>query len=173
MQLQAEGVRVRAGSNYQYWPESGWIPHAVLKSTLHLSNLGDCSPPQLMTAEQVKAMSVADHQNDWRMLVFRLAILIPETHGRLDTAAGRRLKVSTHPSDSWGAHASDSWGTHPSDSWGTHASDSALPAALWKSKFWNPESDFFCSTVVCNRLRTVLSTTVKPLPLHTRMTTSH
>ena len=84
---------MRAGPNYQYWPESGWIPHAVLKRTLHLSNLGDCSPPQLMTAEQVKAMSVADHQNDWRMLVFRLAILIPETQGRLDTAAGRRLKV--------------------------------------------------------------------------------
>lgn len=97
-QLQAEGLHIQAGPNYQYWPESGWIPYAVLKNTLHLSNLSDCSAPQLMTAEQVKGMTVADHQDDWRLLVFRLAILIPETQGRLDTAAGSRLKVGTHAS---------------------------------------------------------------------------
>ncbi len=95
IQVKVEG---HAGPSYQYWPESGWIPYAVLKNTLHLSNLSDCSPPQLMTAEQVKAMTVADHQNDWRMLVFRLSILIPETQGRLDSAAGRRLKVGTYTS---------------------------------------------------------------------------
>lgn len=46
-----------------------------------------------MTAEQVKAMTVPDHQHFWRMLVFKLANLIPETHGRLDSAAGLRVKV--------------------------------------------------------------------------------
>ena len=94
--LQAEALHIQHGHTYQYWPESGWIPQAVLRSTLHLDNLGDsCSLPQLMTAEQVKAMSVSDHQDHWRMLVFRLAILIPKTQGRLDSAAGMRLKVGT------------------------------------------------------------------------------
>lgn len=93
--LQAETSHIQHGHTYQYWPESGWIPQAVLRSTLHLDNLGDCSSPQLMTAEQVKAMSISDHQDHWRMLVFRLAILIPKTQGRLDSAAGLRLQVGT------------------------------------------------------------------------------
>lgn len=46
-----------------------------------------------MTAEEVKAMSVSDHQDLWRLLVFRLAILIPQTQGRLDNAAAVRLQV--------------------------------------------------------------------------------
>lgn len=87
-------THIQLGHNYQYWPESGWIPEAVLRSTLHLDNKGDCSSPRLMTAEQVKAMSVSDHQDHWRLLVFRLAILIPQAQGRLDNAAGIRLQVS-------------------------------------------------------------------------------
>lgn len=84
---------MQLGPNCQYWPESGWIPQAVLRSTLHSDNVIDCSSPWLMTAEEVKAMSVSDHQDLWRLLVFRLAILIPQTQGRLDTAAAVRLQV--------------------------------------------------------------------------------
>lgn len=91
--LQARVRHIQLGHNYQYWPESGWIPEAVLRSTLHLDNMGDCSSPRLMTAEQVKVMSVSDHQDHWRLLVFRLAILIPQAQGRLDNAAGIRLQV--------------------------------------------------------------------------------
>ena len=91
--LQAERMHIQTDHNYEYWPSSGWIPQAVLKSTLHLGDLGCSGTPELMTAEQVKAMTVSDHQHLWRMLVFKLANLIPETHGRLDSAAGLRVKV--------------------------------------------------------------------------------
>ena len=93
---QADTLHVQPGHNYEYWPSSGWIPQAILKSTLHLGSSSSMGAPELMTAEQVKAMSVSDHQMLWRKLVFSLATLIPETQGRLESAAGYRLKVSTY-----------------------------------------------------------------------------
>jgi len=51
----------QAGVNYEYWPSSGWIPQAVMQNTLQTDS------PELMTAEQVKAMSIGDHQHLWRV----------------------------------------------------------------------------------------------------------
>ncbi|KAL0033950.1 hypothetical protein WJX77_012326 [Trebouxia sp. C0004] len=76
----------QAGVNYEYGPSSGWIPQAVMKNTLQIDS------PELMNAEQVKAMSIGDHQHLWRMLVFKLASLLPAVQGHLDSPAGVRLK---------------------------------------------------------------------------------
>lgn len=46
---------------HEYWPSSGWIPQAVMRISLHPG------PIQLITAEQVKAMSVTDHQQLWKV----------------------------------------------------------------------------------------------------------
>lgn len=83
---EAAAAQVHTGLNFEYWPSSGWIPQAVMKTTLHTGS------PELITAEQVKAMNVADHQHLWRLLVFKLAKLIPAVQGQMDSAAGLRLK---------------------------------------------------------------------------------
>ena len=51
----------QAGVSYAYWPSSGYIPQAVMQNTLQTDS------PELMTAEQVKAMSLGDHQHLWRV----------------------------------------------------------------------------------------------------------
>ncbi|DBA93376.1 TPA: hypothetical protein ACH3X2_003648 [Trebouxia sp. C0005] len=76
----------QAGVSYAYWPSSGYIPQAVMQNTLQTDS------PELMTAEQVKAMSLGDHQHLWRMLVFKLASLLLAVQGRMDSPAGVRLK---------------------------------------------------------------------------------
>lgn len=75
-----------AGVNYEYWPSSGRIPKAVMQNTLQTDS------PELMTAQQVKAMSIGDHQHLWRMLVFKLASLLPAVQGHMDSPAGVRLQ---------------------------------------------------------------------------------
>ena len=50
-----------AGVKYEYWPSSGWIPKTVMQNTLQTDS------PELMTAQQVKAMSIGDHQHLWRV----------------------------------------------------------------------------------------------------------
>ena len=56
-------LRVHPDVKYKYWPSSGWIPQAVMKASLQSGS------PELMTAEQVKNMTVADHQCLWRVSV--------------------------------------------------------------------------------------------------------
>lgn len=84
----AEGalVPVQPNTNYEYWPSSGWIPQAVMRTTLHSGS------PELMTAEQIKEMTVSDHQCLWRRLVFKLASLLPAIQGGLDSPAGVRMQ---------------------------------------------------------------------------------
>lgn len=47
---------------HQYWPSAGWVPQALMTLSSH------SGPTQLITAEQVKEMSVEDHQQIWKVL---------------------------------------------------------------------------------------------------------
>ena len=59
--MQGALVPVQPNTKYEYWPSSGWIPQAVMRTALHSGS------PELMTAEQIKEMTVSDHQCLWQV----------------------------------------------------------------------------------------------------------